>query len=83
MNALRIRTTSRDPKPRLLFVCLAFILMNLWVYLAWTRLAVPRRSGRYLPADLFRLNKFRHFLREAIYRISPPVLAVGRPTGVF
>jgi putative transposase len=83
MNTLRIRTSSRDPKLRLLFVGLAFILMNLWVYLSWTMLAVPRRGGRYLPADLFRLDKFRHFLRAAIYHIRPPVLSVSRPTGVF
>lgn len=83
MNTLRIRTSSRDPKLRLLFVSLAFILTNLWVYLSWTVLAVPRRGGRYLRPDLFRLAKFRHFLREAIQRVRSPVLSVSRPTGVF
>lgn len=83
MNSLRIRTTSRDPKLRLLFVILAFALVNLWVFLSWTLLAVPRRGGRYLLPHLFQLEKFRYFLREAIHRIRPPVLSVSRPAGVF
>ena len=83
MSALRIRTTSHDPKLRLLFVMLAFALVNLWVFLSWTLLAVPRRGGRYLLPHLFQLEKFRYFLREAIHRIPPPVLSVSRPVGVF
>jgi len=83
MNTLRIRITNRNPKLRLLFVMLAFALVNLWVFLSWTVLAVPRRGGRYLLPDLFQLEKFRYFLREAIHRIRPPVLSVSRPVGVF
>lgn len=83
MNSLRIRTSSRDPKLRFLFVVLAFILLNLWIFLTWTVLAVPRQGGRYQDPDLFRLEKFRYFLREAIHEIWPPGLTVSRPVDVF
>lgn len=80
MNKLRIRTTSRDPKLRLLFVVLAFLLQNLWLFLAWTVLAVPRRGGRYLDPTLFPLRRFRGFLREAIREVRHPVRSVSRPS---
>jgi len=34
-NQCRIRTTRKNPVTRLLFVALAFIRVNLWVYLLW------------------------------------------------
>jgi putative transposase len=34
-NLCRIRSTTKNPVVRLLFVALAFILVNLWVYLLW------------------------------------------------
>lgn len=35
MNDVRVRTSTRDPVRRLLFVLLAFLLVNLWIYLRW------------------------------------------------
>ena len=69
MNIVRARTSSRDPKIRFLFVGLAFTLLNLWVTLQWSVLAVPRQGGRWLDPALFRLNRFCDFLREAIGNI--------------
>lgn len=83
MNKLRIRTTSRDPKLRLLFFVLAFVLLNLWVYLLWSVLAVPRRGARWLDPDLFRLARFIDFLRDAIREVRRPVRQVARPVLVF
>jgi hypothetical protein len=83
MNSLRIRTTSRDPKLRLLFVVLAFLLSNLWLFLLWSVLAVPRRGGRYIDPDLFRLARFRDFFRDAIREARQPVRSVSRPISVF
>jgi len=83
MNKVRIRTTSRDPKLRLLFFVLAFTLLNLWIYLQWAVLAVPRRGGRWLDRSLLRLARFIDFLRDAIRQIRQPVLKVSRSLSVF
>jgi len=83
MNKVRVRTTSRDPKLRLLFFVLAFTLLNLWVYLQWAVLAVPRRGGRWLDLNLFRLARFIDFLRDAIREVRKPVREVSRPVCVF
>src|SRR5207237_376963 len=46
MNRARIRTTTRRPALRLLFVGVALLLRNLWAWLHWTALARRRRGGR-------------------------------------
>lgn len=83
MNQVRVRTTSRDPKLRLLYFVLAFTLLNLWIYLQWAVLAVPRRGGRWFNRSLFRLARFIDFLRDAIRAIRKPVRQVSRPVSVF
>ena len=42
----RIRTCTRDPLLRLLYVGIALILRNVWVWLHWDVLSHPRRGGR-------------------------------------
>jgi hypothetical protein len=46
MHEGRIRTTTRRPEVRLLYVGIALVLRNLWVWLHYTVLAMPRRGGR-------------------------------------
>ena len=65
MNQVRARTASRDPALRLLFVSIAFILLNLWVYLKWM-LGSPRQGGRYIQPHFFILSRLRLFLEEAV-----------------
>ena len=48
LHKSRIRTTSRRPEVRLLFVGIALVLRNLWVWLHATVLSRPRRGGREL-----------------------------------
>jgi hypothetical protein len=55
MNRARIRTTTRRPALRLLFVGVALLLRNLWAWLHWTALARRRRGRRQLQADKLRL----------------------------
>ena len=55
----RIRTCTRDPLLRLLYVGVALILRNVWVWLHWEALANPRRGGRRI--DLSQL-RFRQML---------------------
>jgi hypothetical protein len=42
----RIRTCTRDPLLRLLYVGIALLLRNVWVWLHWAVLSHPRRGGR-------------------------------------
>lgn len=59
MNQARIRTSTRKPLLRLLFVGLALLLRNVWVWLHHQVLATPRRGNRRL--NLHRL-RFRTLL---------------------
>ena len=49
-----IKTTTRNPTLRLLFVGIALLLRNVWVWVHWVYLATPRRGGRKL--NLHRLR---------------------------
>jgi putative transposase len=51
LRQARIATTTRDPVLRLLFVGLALILRNVWVWLHWEVLSHPRRGGRRIDLD--------------------------------
>jgi hypothetical protein len=46
LHQARIRTCTRDPLLRLLYVGMALILRNVWVWLHWEVLSQPRRGGR-------------------------------------
>lgn len=48
MHEGRIRTTSRRPEVRLLSVGIALVLRNLWVWLHYAILSMPRRGGRLI-----------------------------------
>jgi DDE family transposase len=59
MHQARIRTCTRDPLLRLLYVAVALILRNVWVWLHWEVLAERRRGPRRI--DLNRMT-LRHML---------------------
>src|SRR5205807_7750446 len=46
LHQARIRTCTRSPLLRLLYVGVALILRNVWVWLHWEVLAYKRRGGR-------------------------------------
>ena len=54
MHEGRIRTTTRRPDVRLLYVGIALVLRNLWVWLHYTVLAMPRRGGRVILLERLR-----------------------------
>jgi putative transposase len=60
LQEARIKTCTRDPLLRLLFVAVALLLRNVWVWLHWQVLAERRGSGRRV--DTNRLP-FRAMLR--------------------
>ena len=54
MHEGRIRTTTRRPAVRLLYVGIALVLRNLWVWLHYTLLSMPRRGGRLILLERLR-----------------------------
>jgi Transposase DDE domain len=46
LGQARIRTSTRDPLLRFLYVAVALLLRNVWVWLHWQVLAERRRGGR-------------------------------------
>jgi Transposase DDE domain len=46
LGQARLRTSTRDPLLRLLYVAVALVLRNVWVWLHWQVLAERRRGGR-------------------------------------
>jgi len=67
-NLCRIRTTTKNPVTRFLYVGIAFLLVNLWVFIIWTYVSRPRKGGRQLFQVLFPLRTMLQFLRQAVER---------------
>ena len=78
-NHCRIRTTTKNPVIRLLFVALAFILVNLWVYLLWVYVSTSRRGGRLVYNVLFPLKTMMEFLSQAVEQHFPPRREIHLP----
>ncbi len=82
LNEARIKTTTRNPQLRLLFIGIALLLRNLWVWVHWHYLASPRRGERKL--NLYKL-RFKTLLRwlthfaETTFGIDDTVLAERSP----
>ena len=68
-NICRIRTTTKNPIIRLLFVGISFILLNIWIDILWAKISKPRRGGRLIYRKLFNLKQMLAFLSQAINRI--------------
>ena len=70
-NHCRIRSTTKKPVLRLLFVALALVLVNLWVYLLWAYIRITQRGGRRVLPQYFRLKTMLEFLAHAVERHFP------------
>jgi Transposase DDE domain len=66
MNQARGRTSTRRPELRLLYVGLALVLRNEWVWLHFEVLSTPRRGGRLIRLELLRLRAMLHWLLQVI-----------------
>ena len=64
MNQGRIRTCTRRPDFRLLFVAIALLLRNAWVWLHWHLLAKQQRGGRRLRLHLLRFRTMLAWLQS-------------------
>jgi putative transposase len=78
-NVGRIRTTTKNPVIRLLFVGISFLLVNIWVNLLWRRISQPRRGGRLIYRARFTLKQMLSFLRQAVDEIFGTVKDVYIP----
>ncbi len=80
-NQCRIKTTTKNPIVRFLFVSLAFLIVNLWIYLLWRYVSHSRKGGRRLYPQLFGLVQMLGFLRQAVDRRYGVVEAIYLPDG--
>lgn len=78
-NVCRIRTTTKNPVLRLLFVGISFLLVNIWVNFLWKRISQTRRGGRLIYLEKFPLKQMLSFLRQAVDQIFDTVKDVYIP----
>jgi hypothetical protein len=64
MHQARVRTCTRDPLLRLLYVGIALLLRNVWVWLHWQVLAHRRRGGRRIDLGRLRFRKMLVWLQH-------------------
>jgi len=72
----RMRTCTRDPLLRLLYVGIALLLRNVWVWLHWEVLSRPRRGGRQVDLNQLVFRKMLvglQHLAEALLGICDEV----------
>jgi putative transposase len=69
LNEGRIRTSSRSPQLRLLFVGLALVLRNVYVWLHWEVLAQRRRGRRRVDLNQLPLGAVLHWLQRVVEAI--------------
>jgi len=79
MERVRIRTTSRNPALRFLFMALALVLLNVRIILQWTFLRISGPGPRRVAPQLFRLDRMILFLSHALIRLYGVVTAVEAP----
>ena len=72
LHEARVRTCTRDPLLRLLYVGLALILRNVWVWLHWEVLAQPRRGGRRIDLDQLPFRVMLSWLQQLVEALLPP-----------
>ena len=64
MHQARIRTCTRDPLLRLLYVGIALLLRNVWVWLHWQVLAHRQRGGRQIDLGCLSFGKMLVWLQH-------------------
>jgi hypothetical protein len=76
LHQARIRTCTRDPLLRLLYVGLALVLRNVWVWLHWDVLSHPRRGGRRVDLNQLVFRKMLvglQHLAEALFGVCDDI----------
>ena len=68
-NICRIRTTTKNPFIRRLFVGISFLLVNIWIYILWSKISKPRPGGRLVYNHLFPFKQMLAFLSNVVNQI--------------
>jgi len=81
LSESRIRTSTRDPKLRVLYVAASLLLGNTWVEKKWTNLSTTRRGpgGRTVHEDLLPYERFLAMLQYILERKYEFILDVEVP----
>ena len=69
MNEARIRTCTRDPSQRLLFVGIALVLRNVWVWLHFTLAKGKWNDEPQLFLELLRFNEMLLWIIQVVQRL--------------
>jgi putative transposase len=80
MNTMRARTTSTSAAWRLFLVTLALLLLNLWAYVQWHHLFIPKPGPRLVLHHLPPLARWRMWLWEIIKQRQGFSLEIIVPT---
>ena len=67
-NQCRVKTATKNPAVRLLFMGIAYIIKDIWIYLTWKYVSYPRKGGRLLFHNLSPLKLMLMFMRQAVDR---------------
>lgn len=76
----RIRTTTKKPTLRLLYVGISFLLVNIWINILWQKISRPRKGGRLIYRELFNLKQMLAFLCQSVDRTYHVTKAVYLPS---
>jgi len=81
LSSSRIRTPTRDPKLRALYMAASLLLVNAWVEKKWTNLSTTRRGpgGRTVHEDLLPYARFLAMLQYILERKYEFILDVRAP----
>lgn len=81
LSQSRIRTSTRDPKLRALYVAASLLLVNAWVDKKWTGLSTARRGpgGRTVHEELLPYPRFLAMLQYILERKYGFILAIEVP----
>lgn len=84
MRQARITTCTRDPRLRLVFVAVALMLRNLWVWLHATLLAEGQDDALALRLDHLPLRRMLDWVAQAVVALlhdgSTPYISLNGPT---
>jgi hypothetical protein len=81
LREARVRTCTRDPLLRLLYVGIALILRNVWVWLHYAVLSKPRRGGRRIDLNQLPFRVMLSWLQQLVEALLLPwdALLAQRP----
>jgi Transposase DDE domain len=81
LREARVRTCTRDPLLRLLYVGVALVLRNVWVWLHWEVLSEPRRGGRRIDLNQLPFRALLAWIQQLIESLLIPwdAIAAQRP----